>query len=169
MHISPPGSHHRRNILRTRVCRYILHLCRRCRQWRILRGTIGSDSQGGISEKTYRIYHPGETRGRLVHAATSHFAGVNFPIHGPRLFARQWKMALLLFDLFLRTHLDNSPDRKRREIFLERGCHEYRRRRQRRSRRVLRIGQCLVYYSFTARQKRAEERRRESLRRLLRM
>lgn len=59
---------------------------RRCLQRRILRETVGADSQGGIGEKTYRIYHPGGVRygGRsAVRAATSHFAGVNFPTRNP--------------------------------------------------------------------------------------
>lgn len=56
---------------------------------------------------------------------------------------------IMVIQFVFSSHLNNLPNRKRREIFHERASdHEYRRRWRR---RVHRIGRCLIYYSFPAR------------------
>lgn len=93
---------------------------------------------GRGSWNIYRIYHSGKTQGRkrmFYSAATAISREWIFPIRlplfsslllFPLLLFRRRKMALPLFDLFLHTYLDNSPDQKRREIFRKRECYEYR-------------------------------------------
>lgn len=104
-----------------------MHVCttgcifRRRLQRRIPRETVGADSQGGIGEKTYRIYHPGGVRcggreGRRVGRRYAQPPAISrewiflhtVPCPPSHVSSQRRKMVLRLFDLFLRIHLDNS-------------------------------------------------------------